>query len=299
MKRVLLFSFLFAIVTSLSAAPIIATPGIGVGKGEFFALVSGSVQNYQSDHLKKRVEAENTLFSYGISENFFVLAVVPFLYTRAQSTSGEEVISRKSNGLSDLVAVGSWRFFHRNWIGSTLRIFATAGVQAPTGEWNESDLLGVLPRGLQPGTGNWGIPLQLFFTWQTQRHECNAYLYYLNYFTGHNYRSGNTLQGGLQWNTTLFPWRIPQSGYYSELLITLELGGAWTDKSIENGVAIGNSGGSLLTLTPGLRYNHKYFTLVLACICPLHSTINEAPELPRAFTLQPWQSWIAQIGFRY
>lgn len=286
------------------ASPPTFFPGIGLGQNEIFAGAIFS-RNYSGErhrtpaHAKTITYQENYLLTYGLLPDVFAISVIPYSQIHQHTLINNTRAHRKSSGLGDVIGGFTWKVYGFNDIGLTSRILITLGVQAPTGSFHRHDSFGTLPRTLQPGTGNWSLPIQGYYIFQNLRNEIIVGGLYNKRFKGHGFRFGDNATCVFSWNPTLLPWKLPKEGYYSTLLLDLELDIEWAQRNKDHGSRVQNSGGYFVTFIPSLRYNHKYFTIALSYIHPVHSRLNHAHGLPKQLIPKRWHSWAFEIGGRY
>ncbi len=300
----LLLLALSTLILQGHASPATFFPGIGLGEGEFFggvlySKICSGERHQTPEHTHTTLHQETYLFTYGLLPKLFAIGVVPYSRNEQHTVIDGQPALRKSHGLGDITFGLTWLPYVCNEIGSTSRILLTAGFQAPTGKFNETDQFGMLPRGLQSGTGTWTLPLQGYYIFQNLSHELIGGCLYNVQFKGHGYRYGDNATLVAAWNPRLLPWILPERGYYSEVLMTFEFDYIWAQRDKTHRQRVLNTGGETITFSPGLRYNHKYFTLACAYIHPVRTRLNDSPGLPQQLVPKPWRSFALQIGGRY
>jgi len=75
--------------------------------------------------------------------------------------------TRADSGLGDVTFIARYTAYQDDHPGETLRLAPFVGLEAPTGDDDENDLLGRLPQPLQLGSGSWEPFKGVVGTWQT------------------------------------------------------------------------------------------------------------------------------------
>lgn len=302
--RDLLFAVGLAAVATLQASPATFFPGIGLGQGELlfgdiYSRNCSGEQHQTPQHTHNTADVQTFILAYGLCPDLFFIGVLPYSQARQHTVIDGEPAIRKGSGIGDLTCAFTWRPYTSNGIGWTSRLQLTTGFQAPTGDSGLHDQHGLVPKGLQPGTGNWTIPLQGYYMFQNLRNEFILGGLYNARIEGHKYRSGNNVTGVVAWNHLIYPWKLPCEGYYSNVMLTLEMDATLTQHDRNHNNKVLNTGGNTVTFVPGLRYNHEYFTLACAYQHPVHTRQNRGPGQPLQLVPKPWRSFVLELGARF
>ena len=216
---------------------------------------------------------------YGVSDNFMVGMRIPYLHrssirepahadqedeghtdeVHTDEEHGDEIRIENlgdAEGIGDLTLFGQYRFYQHT---DNLHAAFIFGLKAPTGKTSVRTEHGRLETGLQPGTGSWDGLLGASFTYLFAPFSLDASLLYsltgsgsqntdigdiLNYNAAISYRLG----GG---EAPVFYATRKQSAWD----VVLELNGEWRDKEETEGVTNPDTGGSVVYLSPGLRFS--------------------------------------------
>ena len=209
------------------------------------------------------------IVAHGITDDLTVGVQVPFIFRNNirepehgheddHDAGGEEPEIENLGdveGIGDTTLFGQYRFFHTE--ENTTHASALFGVKMPTGKTSRRSGSGErLETELQPGTGSWDGLMGLAFTHIFGPFSFDTSVLYslvtdgaqdtdrgdiLSYNAALSYRAF----GGAR--TTYMPPTM-------SLDFILELNGEWRDKEETHGVVDGNSGGTLLYLSPGVRF---------------------------------------------
>lgn len=245
----------------------------------------------QLTHLRERLPASDLhsvnsvlgvsigLF-YGVSDNLMVGMRVPYIHrssirepahadqegeghtgeTHADEVHSDEIRIENlgdAEGIGDLTLFGQYRFYQHT---DNLHAAIIFGLKAPTGKTSVTSEHGRLETGLQPGTGSWDGLIGASFTYLFAPFSLDSSLLYsitgsgsqntdigdiLNYNAAISYRLG----GGDA--PPVFYATRKQSAWD----VVLELNGEWRDEEETGGITNPDTGGSVVYLSPGLRFN--------------------------------------------
>ena len=125
------------------------------------------------------VQALGSVLGYGLTPKLAVFGVVPYFFDKeldANTPMGR--IERDTDGVGDISLFGRYTLYQYDFTGGTFRISPVLGVTAPTGDDNERDRFGRLPRPLQAGDGAWDGFGGVVTTYQTLQYQVDAQVLY-------------------------------------------------------------------------------------------------------------------------
>ncbi len=274
------------------SAPITFNTALPVAEDEF-VLREQFVLNQSGDD-PSGADRDRTAWSvvsvlgYGITGDFAVFGVVPYVDKELSLTSGGTRRSRSANGLGDITLFGRYTLFRDDAPGRTFRIAPFAGLELPTGEDDESDAFGRLPAAVQPGSGSWDPFGGIVVTYQTLDFEVDVQVSYKANTEANGFEFGDVvrLDGSLQ--CRLWPRKL-EGGVPGFLYGILEANLIHQDKNRSGGANDPNSGGTRLFLVPGLQYVTKRWIIEAAVQLPVIQDLNGT-------ALE--NDYVARAGFR-
>ena len=241
------------------AAPNTFNTALPVAEGEFIWREQLILRERSDDGLMDRevsVQALANVLGYGVNSRLAVFGAIPyFLDKELKLTTPMGRIQRDTGGFGDLSLFGRYTLYKRDFTGGTFRIAPLLGVTAPTGDSDDSDRLGRLPRPLQAGEGAWDYFAAMVVTYQTLKYQLDTQILYRNNGRDEGFEAGDEtrLDASLQYR--IWPRRLEGvSGTPGFVYALLESSLVHTDRDVFNGLGDDNSGGSHWLLAPGLQY---------------------------------------------
>lgn len=268
---VLPFSFASAgPITFSSALPV--SSGEGILRGQA-VVTRASGDSTPMDRSLTAVAAPSVLV-YGLTPKLTLFGVVPFFVHKSINlTTPAGSVSRGSNGFGDVVLFGRYTLLQIDEPGSTLRIAPFAGLKVPTGSDTRSDMIGRLPRQLQPGSGSWDPLVGMALTWQTLPWEFDADAGYRFNTRADSFEFGDVAFTDMSFQYRLWPRRLG-SGVPGFLYAVLESNLQWQGKNRAHGRVDSNSGGITWFLDPGIQYVTERYVLEAAVRLPAVQSLN-------------------------
>ena len=271
-----LVTCLVAVIVSSSAvaAPITFNTALPVGdrqiivREQFIATNSGDDPAGLGRELNTR--SLTSVVAYGINARLAMFGVLP--YTHKDSAALGEA-DRSNDGFGDVTVFGRFTLHQRDWPGRTLRVAGVGGIKAPTGSDNDSDQFGVLPAGLQAGTGSWDSFVGAVVSYQTIDFGIDAQLSYRENTQANNFEAGDVWRMDLSWQHRLRP-RVLTAETRSFLFGVVELNTIVSERSRRFGDSIRDSGGTIVFLTPGIQYATRKLIAEVALQIPLTQNLN-------------------------
>ncbi len=192
---------------------------------------------------------------YGITPDWAVTFAAPYLFTSQGHTAGFGDISLRSK----------LRFFRRDMPGASLQAAFHSGVRFPTGD-----------RILNRGSGATDYFLGASLGYESRRHY---------FFAGSHYQINRAVNGLERGNRLEFDLAYGIRPYKLEYLqpdpvLLVEFIGETIGKDRQNGVSNANSGGSVLSVAPGLLFSYRNVMLKAGVKIPIINDLNGVQETP-------------------
>lgn len=263
-------------------APQTFNTALPVGTGEF--VFRGQFVLDQSGDDPSGADRDRTAWAlvsvlgYGITRDIAVFGALPTVDKSLNVNVGASRRSRGASGIGDVAVFARYTAFKRDWPGRTFRIAPFAGIEAPTGNDDERDALGLLPPSVQPGSGSWDPFGGIVATYQTLAFQIDGQASYRANTKANGFAFGDVarLDGSLQYR--LWPRRL-RGGVPGFLYGVIEANLIYRDNNRSAGIADANSGGTTLFLLPGLQYVTKRWIVEAGAQIPVIQDLNgTAPE---------------------
>lgn len=198
--------------------------------------------------------------AYGATQDLTVFGVVPILDKNLDVSTPQGRIERGAAGLGDVRLFARYTVWSRNRAGQTQRLAPLAGMETPTGEDDDTDTFGRLPRPLQLGSGSWDPFFGAVFTWQTLQWQVDVSPVYEANTEANDFEFGDEARVDIASKYRL--WRNERGGgvpgfLYANLETTL----IWQGESEIEGQADPNSGGTAWLVAPGVQYITRRFVI--------------------------------------
>jgi hypothetical protein len=277
---------------NISAAPITFNTALPVAKGAFVNREQFIFKRFKDDKSPAgrdlSVNGLVSVLAYGINSKLAVFAAVPYLQKDIDLTANNARINRTSNGIADSKFFARYTFMQKDEQAQTLRLAGFAGVKAPTGEDQQSDIFGVLPTPLQSGSGSWDNFFGLVLTRQKLDYQIDLQLSYNNTGTANQFEAGNTFNADASFQYRIFPNNL-SDGNNHFIYAVLEANYSQQDNNRIMGAKDNNSGGSRLFISPGIQYVTRKYILEAAIQLPVEQNLN-------GFALET--DYVVTTGFR-
>lgn len=217
------------------------------------------------DREADRLVAPQTLV-YGVTPKLTAFATLPILAHREIQAGGRTVLEDEAIG--DLTLLGRYTFYQDDYAPlSTRRVAFLGGVKLPTG----ADRF---------GTPSFDPLFGLVATGATNRHEVDADLLFTATTERQGVETGDRLRYDVAYRYRLWPDRF--RGRLVQLNGLVELNGTWTSVTEEDGRTLGDTGGNVLFVSPGLQLITSRFVLEASLQLPLLQDLR-GPQLERDF----------------
>lgn len=221
-----------------------------------------------------RSVAASIALGFGTTERLALFAVVPFVAQKSlDQTTPTGRVNRSSSGFADSSLFARYTLLQRDRTGETLRLAPFAGFEAPTGEDEDSDRLGRLPRPLQPGSGSWDFFLGLALSRQTLAWEGDIDAGY-RFNTGNDdFKFGDVAFADASFQYRLLPRELG-SGVPGFLYGVIETNMEWQEKSRVEGRVDPDSGGFRWYVDPGMQFVTRRYVLEAIVRLPAFEALN-------------------------
>lgn len=284
---------LMLFVAAADAAPVTTNTALPVAEGTFIWR-SQFIQRARSDDgpldRDVTVRAWANVLGYGLSGDFAIFGVLPWFIDRELDvTTPDGRVSRVTDGPGDIEVFARYTALKRDWRGRTLRVAPLLGVKAPTGDDDDRDELGRLPRPLQTGTGTWDFFAGVVTTYQTLEWQFDAQVMYRNHGTDEGFSPGAEarLDASLQYR--FWPRRLA-AGTPGFIYGVLESNLVHRRADQVQGSRDPDSGGTQWLLAPGLQYVGRRWIVEAALQFPVSGN-------PRGNAVQ--DDYILRGGLRF
>jgi len=239
--------------SAVRATPINSNIALSASQGQIMIRAGGKFFGSSGVNSMGRgdvdVRVVPTAIVYGITARDNILLIAPYVSKDLdlRLPSGRS-LSRSSSGLGDLSLIWKRRVYRFDDVSETERVALLLGLQTPTGEYNQRDVLGKLPRPLQPGSGAPTVLVGGVYSHVKDRVGFHGDFVYRATTRAHGYEFGDRVQYDLTAEYRLLPTRFPGT----QLNLVLELNGVFA-LSDRAGGRVPNTGGHTLFLSPGLQ----------------------------------------------
>jgi hypothetical protein len=214
-----------------------------------------------------------SVLGYGVTRDFALFGVLPYLDKRLDLDMGGQRVSRSDRGIGDLTLFGRYTAYQSDAPGRTFRVAPFLGVKAPTGRDNAQDSLGPLPPPIQLGTGSWDALGGAVATYQTLAYQIDSQLSYKANSEANAFRFGNVTELDASFQYRLWPQTLG-AGVPAFFYGVLEANLIRVGKNQNGGVDDPNSGGTTLFLSPGLQYVSQKWILEGGVQIPVMQNLN-------------------------
>jgi hypothetical protein len=253
---------------SQGISPLDTMKGTGIKISERYTVLD---QVYQGTSEKANPGAKETHWTteltgfYGITPEFMVLAVLPY---KKGKTTGEAdltmtppmldtAMAGDASGLGDVALLGRYTFLKSETPETTTVMAGVAGIKFSTGKTNAktSDGMSYLDSHMQPGTGSTDYLLGLSYSHSLERLSFSANLLGTitteGKFGTTTHEFGNALNYDASGKYRIAPEAF--SPMKPQLFAALGINGEVRQREKEGGVAVPDSGGNTVYLSPGLQ----------------------------------------------
>lgn len=236
-------------ITFLTALPV-ATSQVVV-RGQYFLIRASDDATPAERDLT--VNAVPVAIAVGATPRLALFGIVPIVDKSIELTTPIGRIRRDTTGLGDVVTFARYTVYAVDTEESTFRIAPFGGIKMPTGDSNESDALGVVPRPLQPGSGSWDGLGGLAVTYQTKQWELDADTGIRKNTETDVFRFGDEFFADLSFQYRVWPRQLG-AGVPAFLFAVVETNVISQGRNERAGTSDADSGGTRWDVDLGLQY---------------------------------------------
>lgn len=241
------------------AAPNTFNTALPVAQGEFIWREQAVFRERSSDGPRDRdvsITALASVLGYGINSRLAVFGVAPYFFDKdLDVTTPMGRINRDTDGFGDVTAFARYTLYKNDFTGGTFRIAPVAGVTAPTGNDDETDRFGRLPRMLQTGDGAWDGFGGVVTTYQTLQYQVDAQVLYRENGRHDGFARGDEARFDASLQYRVWPASLKNvSGTPGFVYALLESNLVHRDRNDVGSGVDQNSGGTQWLVAPGLQY---------------------------------------------
>lgn len=263
--------------TQAWAAPITFNTALPVAQGDFVwreqALNMLMNRDPSPANRDIRVTGLVSVLAYGVTGDFTLFGMLPYLDKQAELTQGGQRMSLGSSNFSDLTVLGRYTVFQQNAPGRSFRVAPFVGIKMPTGKDDATSAGNRLPVPLQPGSGSWDPLAGVVVTYQTLENEFDVSASYQRKNPADGFKFGDRAELDASWQYRVWP-RSLSAGVPGFLYATLEANLIHDGGNQIGGVSDANSGGTSLFVAPGLQYVTRRWVLETALQLPVAQNLH-------------------------
>lgn len=266
--------------TRAAAAPQTFNTALPVAKGDF--LLREQILAFEASDDPSPADRELEIFGlisvlgYGITSDLAVFGVLPVLDKKLDLRLPDgQRLTRSTTGLGDARLFARYTALQRDARGRSFRLAPFIGIELPTGDDGADDRLGRLPRPLQLGSGSWDPFGGLIATYQTLAYQIDAELSYQINTRADDFESGDELRLDASWQYRLWPRQLG-GGVPGFFYGVIEGNLLYQAKDEMDGARDPDSGGTRLSLSPGLQYVTRRWILEAIVQLPVLQELNGA-----------------------
>jgi len=279
------------------AAPNTFNTALPVAKGNFVWREQLVLRERSDDGPLDRevsVQVLANVLGYGVTSDLAVFGVVPYFFDKElDATTPMGRIERDADGFGGLELFARYTALRQDWTGRTLRIAPFAGFKAPTGDDDDRDRMGRLPRPLQADTGGWDGFAGVIGTYQTLDYQIDAQALYRVNGRHDGFDPGDEVRFDASLQYRVWPRSLEDAGTPAFVYALLESNLEHIERDIDDERGIGvvsDSGGTQWLIAPGLQYVTQRWIVEGTVQLP-------AATNPHGDGLE--DDYIVRAGFRY
>ena len=236
-------------ITFLTALPVAQSQA--VVRGQYFLIRAGDDPTSAERNLT--VNAVPLAVAIGATPRLAIFGIVPIVNKSIELSTSLGRITRDSTGFGDIVTFARYTVYAVDAADSTFRIAPFGGIKMPTGDSDDADALGLVPRALQPGSGSWDGLGGLAVTFQTKQWEFDADAGYKKNTGADGFRFGDEVFTDASFQYRVWP-RLLGAGVPAFLFAVVETNLVSQDRHEIAGVSDPDSGGTRWDVDVGLQY---------------------------------------------
>tara|TARA_R110000868_G_scaffold80512_8_gene228772 strand:+ start:585 stop:1466 length:882 start_codon:yes stop_codon:yes gene_type:complete len=216
------------------------------------------------------------VLGYGVTADLAVFGVLPYFNkTLSFNDSLGQRVSRHASGFGDSRLFARYTIIRSDAPGRTFRIAPFLGVELPSGNDNDRDNLGALPRPLQAGSGSWDPFGGVVLTYQTLDYQIDAQAGYQLNTAANGFSFGDQAQLDASIQYRLWPRTLSAKteGFFYGVL---EGNLFHQNRNRIGGVSDNDSGGTTLFVSPGIQYVTRRWIAEAIVQVPMLQDLNGA-----------------------
>ena len=258
---------------SAYAAPITFNTALPVSQGEIIfrelVRVGKASDDVAGMGREMTVVTANSVVAYGVTPDLALFGILPATFRELETPAG----TRGADGIGDARLVARYTIYKKNAVGKTTRIAPFIGLKAPTGDNERTDVFGLLPAPLQPGSGSWDVFGGVIATLASVDWNLDIQGSYQANTVAGGLRRGNVARADSSFQYRLLPRKLGRDdkGYFYGVI---EANLVRSGKMRVNGTRDPNTGGTTLSLVPGVQYATRRWIAEAAVQLPVIQDLN-------------------------
>jgi len=266
-----------AAATPLAAASITAPVALPVPEDEWIVRSLAFHKRASDDpsplDRDLRVTGLTSVVGYGVTGRVDLFAALLVLDKRLKLDTPLGRRKRSDTGIGDLRLWSRVTLWTDDRQAETRRIAGIVGLEVPTGDHDERDGLGRLPRPLQLGSGSWDPFAGAVFTWQRLSGELDIATTYQHNTAHDGFRFGDRWRLDASYYHRVYPQEL-QGGVPGFLYLGVESNLSWQGRDEIGGRGDVDSGGTSWFIAPGIQYVTRRWVAELAVQLPVVQDIH-------------------------
>lgn len=273
-RILLIFGAAFGLPSgSVYAAPITFNTALPVSQEEiiFRELVTVGKASDDAGGLGRdmTVVTTNSVVAYGVTPDLALFGILPVTFRELETPAG----TRGADGIGDARLVARYTIYKKNAVGKTTRIAPFIGLKVPTGDNERTDDSGLLPAPLQPGTGSWDVFGGVIATYASLDWNFDAQVSYQANTRAGSFERGDVARADASFQHRVSPRKLSHDdkGYFYGVI---EANLVHSGEMRVNGTIDPNTGGTTLSLVPGIQYATRRWIAEAAVQLPVIQDLN-------------------------
>jgi hypothetical protein len=221
-----------------------------------------------------------TTFFYGATATL-ALALEPeqqFAFMQQNTAQGR--LTRSASGFGDTLFFARYTLVDIDWPLNTVRVAPLLGAFFPTGYYDKSDHLGLLPQEMQSGSGSAAPYLGVTAAWDNPVREVSwDATYRANPPASPGFHLGDEFRTDGQFQVRLWPWPLPTDHVPYFVWLDFETNLIWDARSRINGATDDATGGLTWLFWAGIQLQYIYWEGGALVGVPLVQELNGAGRL--------------------
>lgn len=287
-------ALLLTSVSAVQSAPNTFNTALPVAEGQYLwreQLVLRERSDNGPMDRDASVQALGSVLGYGVNSKLAVFGVVPYFFNKELDvTTPMGRIKRDTGGFGDISLFGRYTLYKQDFTGSTFRLAPVFGLTAPTGEDNDRDRFGELPRPLQTGDGAWDGFAGVVTTYQTLQYQVDGQLLYRENGRHDGFARGDETRFDASLQYRIWPRSLKGvPGTPGFVYALLESNVIHRERDDLGSGTDADSGGTQWLLAPGLQYVSRSWIVEGTVQLPV-------AEDPNGDAIE--DDYIVRVGFR-